>query len=347
MLDSASRILKIGSWPSSTPENRFAEIVAGQLRSAGATTVDVQHPSRLRPGDIDVLQIHWADCIFWGDSTNWRSAADATSTLRSIARLKEYGVKISWLVHNLQPHDLNWTSKIIWPAYAAALARLTDGFLTLSEKTLPLVAAQFPFRPGTPSTWIPHPRYPSPGTDTDRAADRRTWSMNDTVLNLAFVGLIRDYKGVLDVANLVAKIPPGRVTLTIAGRVSNYRLGQKLQAIAHKSPAVRFHPGYLDDAQFASLVSAADYIVLPFTSSLHSGSLIHALSLGTPVLTTANPYAADVQARVGPQWVTLFEPPLSPEILLALPPAPTGLPNLDFFNPDTLGTRLLEFYASL
>ena len=52
-------------------------------------------------------------------------------------------------------------------------------------------------------------------------------------------------------------------------------------------------------------------MVAPFRRYLHSGSIVHALSAGRPVLTPATPFALSLAAELGrPDWLQTYAGPL-------------------------------------
>ena len=51
-------------------------------------------------------------------------------------------------------------------------------------------------------------------------------------------------------------------------------------------------------------------MVAPFRRYLHSGSIVHALSAGRPVLTPATPFATSLAAELGrPDWLQTYAGP--------------------------------------
>jgi beta-1,4-mannosyltransferase len=74
-----------------------------------------------------------------------------------------------------------------------------------------------------------------------------------------------------------------------------------------KDPRVLRIPGYLNDAELARVIRAADHVVLPYRRVLNSGSAMLALTLGRPVLLPRTPTFEALAEHVGPGWVALFD----------------------------------------
>lgn len=338
--------IRVGSWPGpSFGWNPFVAHFCESLTQAGCTVIDVDDPRRL-PQPIDILHIHWPEQIYWKGGGPHRLVCRAFSTLRAIAKLRRGGVRIVWMLHNLAPHDLSGTRRLLWPLIRRRLAALTDGFLTLSPATVPVVRAALPALADKPGIGAWHPAYPLRPPLPDRAECRREAGVEDADTLYAFLGMIRPYKGVEDlIAAFRADSRPHR-RLLIAGHCGPDAFARAIQALAAGDPRIDLRLGTLDDARFAALTRAADVIVLPFRDYLHSGSMLHALSHGRPVLTPAAPFADALAREVGPGWVRTYEGPLRPETLDDAA-RPAGEPDLDALRFDILASAAHALYARL
>lgn len=341
--------LRIGSWPGREfPDNRFLPILLGALERAGARIVDAPTlaPDTLR--QMDVLLIHWPEKAFWGARSGARMAVQATRVLVVLAR-RPARLKLVWIMHNLQPHERDWRRRLIWPPYAAALGRLADGFLTLSPATLPIVRASVPGMAGKPSDWFWHPTYDDPAPDpTTCAAVRAEFGIAPTDRLIGFCGQIRPYKGVEEMAEAFAALAGSDLRLLIAGRCADPALAARLCSAAQGDPRIRFAPGDLSDARFGALIGACDLVAAPQRGYLHSGSLVHALSLRRPVFTPETPFSEALRAALPPGWVRLWRGALTPALIDAAlsegAPPPCDLAPL---APEAAAARILDFCAGL
>lgn len=131
MIDRARRPIRVGVWPGSNRTgNPFVNSFAGGLRLAGVQVVDVQDPTAIMAGSIDVFHIHWPEQIFWAGGGIRGIFLRLLATLRHLHRLKQAGIVIVWMVHNLEPHDLSWKRRLLWRIYCQQLCALSDGFMT-------------------------------------------------------------------------------------------------------------------------------------------------------------------------------------------------------------------------
>ena len=337
--------IRVGSWPGPTyNDNAFIPIFCDALRSAGVEVIDVERPEAT-PDGIDVFQIHWPEQVYWRGTGEGRSEVAAVQTVFALRRLRRRGVKIVWMVHNLKPHDAGRRKLLVWKLYSHAIARLVDGFIALSPGTLPLIASAFPFRKRIRSVAVRHPAYPATDVEEKHRA-RINWGVRASPLVLAFVGSVRRYKG-LEALITAVRALPAQCSVVAGGRCDDSGLRKELNELAAGVLNVDLRPHRLAEAEFEGLVSSADYVVLPFHDMLHSGSVIHALSLGRPVLTIRSPYTEDLQSAVGSEWVQLFDGGLTPATLSSLPPAPSGIPDLSALSPTLIGREVADFYREL
>lgn len=337
--------LRVGTWPGAGSSlNTFIDIFCSSLASAGLEIVDIADPLAIDPAapGIDVLQIHWAEMIFQ-DRGRIAGIVAAARLVRQVRRLRARGVRVVWLVHNLRPHGLKAHRKPVWAWFSRRLARNIDGVLTLSPATLPIVLATFPFRPGLLAQALRHPAY-SCAQHLPHAPQRARFGIPTAATAFVYAGIIRPYKGVDDLIRCLGAMDPARHHLSVAGLVRSEGYEQRLAQQCKSLPHVQFRPGKLDEEPFEALLASADYVVLPFIDTLHSGSIVHALSLGRPVVTPSTPYARDLRDKIGADWLHLYEGPLTPAFLDNLPPPPAVTPDLSCLSPQRFGEEVAAFY---
>lgn len=339
--------LRVGSWPGpSFDDNAFISIFCDALVSAGAQVVDVGSPEDVVPATIDVLQVHWLEQVYWRGLSERRSELAALKVYLGLRRLRRAGVRLVWMVHNLRPHNASRRRLLVWSIYSKAAARLMDGFIALSPGTESVIASTFPFRPSVQTLAVRHPSYPGPVADASRSEARVKWSVTDSPRVLVFLGSIKPYKGV-EVLIDIARALPQACSIVIAGECRDDGLRQGLPEMVASVANVDLRLHRLSPEAFEGIGLASDYVVLPFTEFLHSGSVIHALSLGRPVVTASTAYTEDLRDVIGTEWLQLYRGELTPEFISQLPPAPPGSPDLSALSPDRLGGDVLRLYEKL
>ncbi len=190
----SERMPVIGCWPGRSFEwNAFVQIFCDSLEAAGCKLVDVRDPRRLT-ADIDVLHIHWPDQLFWAGRAIFVQPGASIRRCARSAGSRARGVRIVWMVHNLKPHELGPVRALLWKWLSSGIAKLADGFMTLSPATIAIVRRTFPRLAGKPTAFAWHPAYPRLADIPARAICREALVVGDGESLLVFLGLIRPYK---------------------------------------------------------------------------------------------------------------------------------------------------------
>ncbi len=258
------------------------------------------------------------------------------------------GIRIVWVVHNAQiaPRDRN----AAWRVYADLLCRLTDGALTLSPSTAPQAIGSYPGLAGKPRDYFWHPAYPDePRAHDRRAATRAGLGVPEGGRLAVQIGFISEYKGTGELIAAFRGLASPLDRLLVAGMPYGERVADAMRRAAADDARILLDFRLLSPEDLADSTAAADLAVLAFNGHVHSGSLVHALSLGVPVLTSDQPYARDIMSIAGPDWVRLFALPLTPVVLEhALSQVrPAGRPDLTALAPVEAGRRILDFLRRL
>jgi beta-1,4-mannosyltransferase len=340
------RARRVGSWPGPNFTNDYIQRFCQSLTKAGLTVCDVDRPRWSLARQVDVLHIHWPEQVFW-DVTRLRGTARAIAALVIFAYLRLSGVTLVWCVHNLEPHDAGRRYLAIWRVYAALLSYLVHGFVTLSPSTVAIARARFPGFANKPAIFIWHADYVFPPTTDDTGEWRRQRGIGPSQTVFAFIGRIRPYKGVRNLVESFRATNDQNLRLVIAGLVRDQALRAFFEDAQSKDGRILLDLRLLPEDDLRQTVAATDVVVLPFERILHSGSVIYALSCGTPVLTPAAPYAADLQGQLGNRWVRTYDPPLSAAELVPFHKAPGEKPDLRFLSISESGQKLKAFYDAL
>jgi glycosyltransferase involved in cell wall biosynthesis len=340
--------LVLGSWPGrESGHNRFLPILVDALEAEGVEVASFPDSRDIDLRGLDALLVHWPDKVFW----EARSSREASWLIgRLLAKLgsRPARCRLVWMVHDLAPHDGRWFKRLAWPPYAGLLARLADGALTLSEGTKATVAAAYPALAGKPLGHIWHPSYPGEALAPEVAAAARGafgWTGPERVFG--YCGQLRAYKGVEELIRSFGALADPDARLLVAGRPMDAGYARTLTELGDGDRRIRILPEDLAPDRFRACLGACDIVVAPFRRYLHSGSIVHALSAGRPVLTPATPFATSLAAELGrSDWLQTYQGPLTPDILAAGEPPPTPL-DLAPLAPQTAARRLRRFLENL
>lgn len=186
-------------------------------------------------------------------------------------------IKIA-IIHNLIPHEKRfydtWLNRRFLLAY--------DAFVVLSTAVKKEVLA---LKPDAKIILLPHPPY---ALDTPRLSKEQACAalnLDPDKKTLLFFGLIRSYKGLMELISAFEILGPD-YQLLIAGEVYGDAAAyhHKLQLLSN--PNWRFDQRFIPEEEVATYFQASDLVVLPYLSATQSGVRALALSQQCPVLCT-------------------------------------------------------------
>lgn len=248
-------------------------------------------------GHYDILHFHWPETML-GGSTVLRRIARRAFAMALAMRLSVSRVAVVRTAHNIAlPTDVSpWERR-----YLAWIERRVDHRIVLNEHTA--------VPEGTTATLIKHGHY----RDWFAAVPELPASP-DTI---AFVGLVRRYKGVEELLDSFASTSTSapELRLHIAGNPTSAAIEREVRARADADRRVSLDLHYLSEADFANAVMQSIGVVLPYRAMHNSGSVLAALSLDRPVLVPRNDVAEALAAEVGHGWVHCFDGRLTGESL--------------------------------
>ena len=262
-----------------------------QLDRALAETSGVEHlrfswPTALL-GRVDVIHFHWPEAALEG-SQAWKRAVKRLRMRALLLRLRLTRTALVRTTHNLDlPEVDRATARLL-----EKIEERTDLRILLNDSTRP--------RWSSPTAVVPHGHY------IDWYGPARTDAVADT---LAFVGLVRRYKGVEGLIQAFRDTrteAPG-LRLTISGNPTGSTIRDAVEESASADHRIHADLRFLSDDDFAHAVTGAQGVVLPYLFMHNSGTALAALSLQRPILVPRNEVNEALAHEVGPGWVHLFE----------------------------------------
>ena len=230
----------------------------------------------------DVLHVHWLHRYFAGQSL-LRGTARGTLLLLVLAYWRLRGRRVIWTVHNLSHHE--GERGRFDQALSTAVAHLAHVVISHSAAGRVEVADRFRVRPSKVIVGL-HGNYcpvvdPTPVDPSGDAGAR-----------ILFFGQIRPYKGVEGLLKAFEQLQ-GEHRLRVAGQVREDELQQTLDRAASRDQRIELDLRFLPDEDLLEHLRWSSIVVLPFTRSFSSGSLLFALSAGRGVLLPDITYLRD------------------------------------------------------
>jgi beta-1,4-mannosyltransferase len=307
--------------------NPYADILRDALRDGG-----FDRPGRSRKTPRVAL-LHWTENI-WLDSTSRGWLGVRNSIIRRglplfLKMLRARGYKVIWFAHNATPHD--------WQGSAEEWFRRSHAFYENIDAVVHLTNASshmpvFERFHHLPRTVVRHPHYDlvAPAVHAGKAGPVRRLLM----LGGASEPRKNAYAAVQEIRNI-----PNLRTVVTGDLDSEVAYGIR------SLPNVELIPGILDESALFALFDGSTAVLLNQPNQLNSGCMFLGLSRGAPVICPDTPSNREVRSLVGPEWIRLFEAPLSGELLAELikEPVPADLPDLSPFSPDLVGKAFRDW----
>jgi beta-1,4-mannosyltransferase len=238
----------------------------------------------------------------------------------------------------------------IWKSFIGELAKRVDAVLTLSPDTIGQVLDAYPALRDKPTEFVWHPAYESARFPEDRREVLRAargFGRSERVAG--YCGRIRPFKGLDRLAAAFWGTSDPQYRLLIAGKTTQgANVAGMLETMARHDNRMLLDFRAYSDEDFNETLCCCDVFVAPFRQYLHSGSMIHALSAGRPVLTPSTPYSESLRNVLGGDWVRTYAGDLSSALVeSALDSSVHGMPPMDEFQPERVGEKAAAWFRSL
>jgi beta-1,4-mannosyltransferase len=270
MREPPSRPVRLTFFPDYRAANPYQSLIYDRL----GPTVEAH------PGDIEdaltfgagrrLFHLHWEDAVLR------QPEASAERFLDRLTAFRSGGGRVIWTMHNLTSHDVG-----LRKAEADLQAGLADLADVIHLHSLPAVAAAMArgSLPLPKVRVIAHPSYAGAYPHVEGSAARMALGLRDSSMVALLPGRIAAYKQPAKAVAAFLDVAAPDHRLIVAGHVaSDFGFDDP------DDPRIVVRRGFADPAELARLHAAANFVVLPYETSLTSGSAILAATLGRGVL---------------------------------------------------------------
>jgi beta-1,4-mannosyltransferase len=331
--------------------NPYLRLLAENLRACGVEYKGWVDLKTLWKGDFDALHVHWPEHIF-NPGRSPRSILQALSMFGGIWFCKLRGKPMIWTMHNLKPHE----DRRFWGTIMSPLTQfLTAGLVYLSEYGRGAADAAYARLRRKPFAVIRHGHYREIlGALPDRTAATALLREAISRPTLSFLGMIKPYKGLLELVRIFKESAPQEASLLIAGEISIHSADDFRKAIINETSSdQRIHTWFerVPDEKLAMVARASDAVILPYKNILNSGVALFALSCDRRVCAPRLGSLPELQADVGSDWVHLYDPPLDnaalSRILTWASAAHSDKVDLSLYDWPAIANAHRDFFESL
>ena len=255
-------------------------------------------------GKADSWHLHWPE-RYLNDRSLVRAVVKSARllSLMLVARMRR--MTLVWTIHNLRSHENYHPSaeRVFWRGFIA----LIDSYIALSPTSMRLARKMYPGLAAKRGVLSGHGSYSEEYPDVaSKDEARKRLGLAPSANVICCFGYLRRYKGVLELLPVFTQIASKDVHLIVAGQPDSDETAQELERLAALDSRVNLRLGFQQPDELATIIRAADLVVLPFRSILHSGSAILALSLDRPVLAPSIGALPDLRRAAGKNWVSLY-----------------------------------------
>lgn len=272
----SDRKTSIVVFPDYGPGNPYIGMMYSQIQDDFSIVFgDVQKAIDLARSGSVVFHLHWEDAVIRTLRHDAMPVAMA-DFVAAIDRLKSLGGGFCWTVHNVEPHDVGEGELSL--EFSRQLFARADVVHVHTQEASRLVRHMY--GSGKTPVVIEHPSYKGCYPEkSDKRLARQSLGLDVGEDELLFLclGQVRRYKGIATLLNVAPEFR-GRAKFVIAGRSGRY------DPRGAPPDNCIIIDGHVGDQTLAELHSSADFAILPFEQMTVSGSLMLAMSFGTPVI---------------------------------------------------------------
>ena len=300
-------IQKVACLPVAGIGNPYQHLMMQGLNASGRLVAFNGAPSRFF-GILQTAVLHKSEYLHfdWINSYYWRKAS--WMTLLSVPVFMAqvlivrhlFGIKIVWTLHNIVPHDVEMLG--VHRFCQRFLAKRCAWIRIFSADSLSRAVSEL----GVPADRfriVPEGSYVGFYEDsTTQLIAKQTLKVPSDKRLLLYAGLVKPYKGVLELIQLFKRLDFPNTVLLIAGKAmdANYQT----QIEAELTDNVRFDNNFVAANKLQFYFGAADLVVLPFNKIENSGSVILAMGFRKAIVA---PNLAVVKQRLTQQTELLFD----------------------------------------
>jgi glycosyltransferase involved in cell wall biosynthesis len=326
--------------------SQYSGPLGAGLRRLGAQVVS------LSPGDFtatwlarakrpSVLHLHFPHYFFTaGDH------AVSPDLLRQWAnklrQARAAGRAIVWTAHNLYPHENGHAPE--QHDARVLLCGLATGIIAHCSYAAAEVRKRF--APNAPVTVIPHGGYADRYEVLPGAHARTQLGITADARVFLHFGILRRYKGTLDLIRAFRALPLPHARLIIAGEPWSRGEGllEQIERACQEDPRIDLIPRRITECELPAYFAAADYVVMPYTDILTSGNVPLAHSLRRPIIA---PRIGCLPEMADPGAALLYDPAAPDSLASTLKAACQASPERawrDVPDWDTIAEQTLEVY---
>lgn len=256
----------------------------------------------IRNFKVDIIHLHWQHPFLLGKS-KFGTIVKSLLFIIQLVVIKIIGVKFIWTVHNLKNHEN--CHKELELFFTGKIAGYADKIIAHCEASKRDVIRKFNV-PEHKIEVISHGGFVDTFPNSiSRKEARNRLNLSSTDLTFLFLGLIRQYKGVLELIESFRKLDSSCAKLIIAGKPKTEQLIKLIRSKAEGDDNIRLIFRPIPDDEVQTYMNAADITIFPYRDILNSGSVVLGMSFGKAIIT---PYLGCIPEVLNGSGSFLYDP---------------------------------------
>lgn len=346
--------MKIVAWPAhkNSSRNPYQHLLYRAIEHEGSEVLEFAPQVLISERHIRILHVHWPDAFLAADTgvLAWTRMI-ALRAMIGVAHFR--GMKIVWTAHNFmrkgQRNEV-LMRRWFWPWWV----RTVDGVIYLTRFSEDEISAQEPQLRDVPHIRIPHGNY----WPITRPLSGVSSNSRSGLPHVLYAGTLSRYKRPGSLVSAFGRTKAGSMQLVIAGELSQVEPDLAFEPAIERLSGphrenLRLRLEFLTDSDLVREIEMADLVVFPYGPVFNSGAILFALSVGRPVLATAQPVFEELQADIGDEWVWTYKGDLGGAELeyyaarAASLRSARGQPELGALDWLAIAHKTLGFYESV
>lgn len=237
----------------------------------------------------DILHVHWLH-PFLLSSSRGKTILKSISFIGYLLKLKLFGIKIVWTVHNILSHEGEFSSLELF--FSKILAKLCNKLIVHCPSAKREVMKVYGVSDSSIAV-IPHGNYIHSYKNVIGKAQARERLKISTEIVFLYFGQIRPYKGIDELIDASEKLNFPKAELLIVGKPYNKEIAVDIKKKC-KNKNIKTIFKFITDDELQVYMNASDIVVLPYKDLLTSGAVILAMSFGKPIIAPAIGCISDI-----------------------------------------------------
>lgn len=230
---------------------------------------------------VDLIHLHWQHPFLIGNS---RSMTILKSLLfiAQMLILKLLGVRFVWTIHNLKNHDNKHKDLELF--FSKFIAEHVEAIIAHCQAAREAVHQVFK-ADRNKIVVIPHGNFIDIYKNTfSREKARNFLNLSSTDFIFFYMGLIRSYKGLVELVRSFRKLDVRNTKLIVAGSAQEENLLNILTNMTEGDKNILLRTDGIPEDEVQIYMNAADIIVLPYKDILTSGVAHLGMSFGKAII---------------------------------------------------------------